>query len=30
MQGDRFRLSRPVAYAIRKKYPTAVQIVVGM
>jgi uncharacterized protein (UPF0216 family) len=29
MQGDRFWVSRPIAYAIVNKYPTAVQIVVG-
>ena len=25
----RFRVSRPIAYAIMKKYPTAMQIVMG-
>lgn len=30
MQGDRFWVSRPIAYAILKKYPTAVQIVMGV
>jgi hypothetical protein len=29
MQGDRFWVSRPIAYAIMKKYPTAVQIVMS-
>jgi len=29
MQVDRFWISRPIAYAIMKKYPTAVQIVMG-
>jgi uncharacterized protein (UPF0216 family) len=29
MQGGRFWVSRPIAYAIMKKYPTAVQIVMG-
>jgi uncharacterized protein (UPF0216 family) len=29
MQGDRFFVSRPIAYALMKKYPTAVQIVMG-
>jgi hypothetical protein len=28
-EGGRFRVSRPIAYAIMKKYPTAVQIVMG-
>ena len=27
--GDRFWVSRPIVYAIMKKYPTAVQIVMG-
>ncbi|MCK9592714.1 MAG: DUF61 family protein, partial [Methanoregula sp.] len=27
--GGRFRVSRPIAYTIMKKYPTAVQIVMG-
>ncbi|HNX17522.1 MAG TPA: DUF61 family protein [Methanoregula sp.] len=30
MQGDRFWVSRPIVYAIVKKYPTAVQIVMGV
>lgn len=30
IQGDRFWVSRPIAYAIMKKYPTAVQIVMGV
>ncbi len=30
MQGDRFWVSRPIAYTIMKKYPTAVQIVMGV
>ena len=29
MQGGRFWVSRPIAYAILKKYPTAVQLVMG-
>jgi uncharacterized protein (UPF0216 family) len=29
MQEGRFFVSRPIAYAIMKKYPTAVQIVMG-
>ena len=28
-EGGRFWVSRPIAYAIMKKYPTAVQIVMG-
>jgi len=28
-EGGRFWVSRPIAYAIMKKYPTAVQIVIG-
>jgi uncharacterized protein (UPF0216 family) len=28
-EGGRFRVARPIAYAIMKKYPTAVQIVMG-
>ena len=28
-EGDRFRVAHPIAYAIMKKYPTAVQIVMG-
>ena len=28
-EGSRFWVSRPIAYAIMKKYPTAVQIVMG-
>jgi uncharacterized protein (UPF0216 family) len=27
--GGRFRVARPIAYAIMKQYPTAVQIVMG-
>ncbi len=30
MQNDRFWVSRPIVYAIMKKYPTAVQIVMGV
>jgi len=29
-EGGRFWVSRPIAYAIMKKYPTAVQIVIGV
>jgi hypothetical protein len=29
IEGGRFWVSRPIAYAIMKKYPTAVQIVIG-
>jgi hypothetical protein len=29
LQEGRFWVSRPIAYAIMKKYPTAVQIVMG-
>jgi uncharacterized protein (UPF0216 family) len=28
-EGGRFWVSRPIAYAIMKKYPTAIQIVMG-
>jgi hypothetical protein len=28
-EGGRFWVARPIAYAIMKKYPTAVQIVMG-
>jgi len=28
-EGDRFWVSRPIAYALMKKYPTTVQIVMG-
>ena len=30
MQEDRFWVSRPIVYEILKKYPTAVQIVIGV
>ena len=30
MQCDRFWVSRPIVYAIMKKYPTAVQVVMGV
>ncbi|OPX62531.1 MULTISPECIES: DUF61 family protein [unclassified Methanoregula] len=30
MQGDRFWVSKPIAYALLQKYPTAVQIVMGV
>ena len=30
MQGDRFWVSRPIVFALLKKYPTAVQIVMGV
>lgn len=29
MQGDRFWISRPIVYALMKKYPTVIQIVTG-
>ena len=30
MQGDRVWVSKPIAFAIQRKYPTAVQIVMGV
>lgn len=30
MQGDRFWVAKPIAFALLKKYPTAVQIVMGV
>jgi len=30
MQGDRFWVSRPIVYAIMRKYPTVIQIVMGV
>ncbi|HOX34724.1 MAG TPA: DUF61 family protein [Methanoregulaceae archaeon] len=30
MQGERFWISRPIVYAIQKKYPTMIQIVMGV